>query len=223
MNTATLENTELVCETNDRRLIHGKVRRNSKISFCDEEIIEGIRLRDNKVLEFVYDSCYPMIQDLVRNHHGSSDDAQDIFQDAMVIIYSKVKNNNLILFCAFKTYLYSVCKRLSLKFIENKRREANFTRELPKPVEAQTELAEDSFESEVEKYNIFRQHLLGLSEDARKLLRLYMDNYSFKEISEMMGYSSENYAKTRKYAFKEELKRRIYDDPYFRKIYDACA
>lgn len=223
MSTFTCETQEAVCEPTQKPTLFKRSVRISKKNYNDETIIEGIRQRDNYVLEYVYDSCYPMIKDMVRNHSGSTDDAPDIFQDAMVIIYNKVKHNDLVLYCSFKTYLYSVCKRLSLKYIENKRRESTLTFELPKPVDVLVDDAANAYEEEVEKYNIFRHHLLGLQEDARKLLKLYMENYSFKEISEIMGYKSENYAKTRKYAFKEELKRRIHDDPYFKKIYDACA
>jgi RNA polymerase sigma factor (sigma-70 family) len=223
MNTSTLICEEETVVVHDRELsgaISGRRRNNN---YSDQDVLDGIKRRDNATLEYVYQQCYPMIQDLVIRHSGNHEDAQDIFQDAMVIIYNKVKKNELVLFCAFKTYLYSICKRLSMKYLEQRRRAGMVTRELPQPEEIPAEQAVDAYEEEVEKYNIFQQHLLELKEDARKLLKLYMENYSFKEISTIMGYKSENYAKTRKYAFKEELKRRILEDPYYRKFYEACA
>lgn len=223
MNTSTLITENRTVDMKERLASRKVLRNRNKNNYSDQELLDGIKCRDNQTLEFIYMQCYPMIRDLVIKHSGSQEDAQDIFQDAMVIIYNKVKMDELVLFCAFKTYLYSICKRLSMKYLEQKRRTGMVSRELPQPEEIPAEVTADSYEEEVEKYNIFQQHLLELKEDARRLLKLYMENYSFKEISTIMGYKSENYAKTRKYAFKEELKKRILEDPYYRKFYEACA
>jgi RNA polymerase sigma factor (sigma-70 family) len=223
MNTSTLTNEERTVVVQDRKLSRSIPGSRSNNNFTDEDLLDGIKRRDNRTLEYIYQQCYPMIQDLVIKRSGNYEDAQDIFQDAMVIIYNKVKRNELVLFCAFRTYLYSICKRLSMKYLEQKRRAGMVSRELPQPEEIPAEQLVDAYEEEIEKYNIFQQHLLELKEDARRLLKLYMENYTFKEISTIMGYKSENYAKTRKYAFKEELKRRILEDPYYRKFYEACA
>jgi RNA polymerase sigma factor (sigma-70 family) len=223
MNTATLISDEATTLTPTRKFSNNFKSRRSRANYSDQDLLEGIKNRDNKTLEFIYDQCYPMIRDLVLKQTGNQEDAQDIFQDAMVIIYNKVKQDDLVLFCAFKTYLYSVCRRISLKYLEQRKRAGMINREMPKPIELPVESPLEAYEEEVEKYNIFQQHLLELKEDARQLLKLYMDNYSFKEISSIMGYKSENYAKTRKYAFKEELKKRILEDPYYRKFYEACA
>lgn len=223
MSTSTLVNQELTTVAKDRKLKGNTPDRRGKMNFTDQDLLDGIKQRENKSLEYIYQQCYPMIQDLVIKYSGSHEDAQDIFQDAMIIIYNKVKKDELVLFCTFKTYLYSICKRLCMKNLEQKRKASCIAMDLPKPVEAPVEYTVDLYEEDVEKYSLFQQHLLCLKEDARKLLKLYMENYSFKEISTIMGYKSESYAKTRKYAFKEELKRRILEDPYCRRFYEACA
>jgi RNA polymerase sigma factor (sigma-70 family) len=223
MSNATIINQEPNNAVKDRKLTGNSPDRRGKTNYTDQDLLDGIKLRDNKSLEFIYQQCYPMIQDLVIKYSGSQEDAQDIFQDAMIIIYNKVKKDELVLFCTFKTYLYSICKRLCMKTLEQKRKASSIALDIPKQVEAPVEYAVDLYEEDVEKYSLFHQHLLFLKEDARKLLKLYMENYSFKEISTIMGYKSESYAKTRKYAFKEELKRSILDDPHCRRFYEACA
>lgn len=223
MNTSTQICEEKTIAVHERKFSVKIPGRRGNYNYSDQDLLDGIGRRDNPTLEYIYQQCYPMIQDLVIKHSGNHEDAQDIFQDAMVIIYNKVKKNELVLFCAFKTYLYSICKRLSMKYLEQKRRVGMLNRELIEPEEIPAEQTANAYEEEIEKYNFFQQHMLELKEDARRLLKLYMENHSFKEISTIMGYKSENYAKTRKYAFKEELKRRILEDPYYRKFYEACA
>ena len=45
-----------------------------------------------------------------------------------------------------------------------------------------------------------------------------MKKMSLKEIAEEMGFKTEKYAKTRKYLCKEELKKRIINDPKCQKF-----
>lgn len=51
------------------------------------------------------------------------------------------------------------------------------------------------------------------------LLRLFLKQISLKEIAEIMGFSTEKYAKLRKFLCKEELKRRILSDPEYKQYF----
>ncbi|MFA4864355.1 MAG: hypothetical protein WC605_11375, partial [Bacteroidales bacterium] len=72
-------------------------------------------------------------------------------------------------------------------------------------------------EEEHEKYRLFQQHFLKLSEDCQKILQLFLGKTSLKEIAEIMGFKTEKYAKTRKFMCKEKLKNSIINDPNFKK------
>ena len=56
-----------------------------------------------------------MVQTFILNNSGTSDDAKDIFQEAMIVLYEKVRSGSFELNCQIKTYVYSVCRRLWLK------------------------------------------------------------------------------------------------------------
>ena len=58
-----------------------------------EELLEGIRQHNTDVLKFIYRSYYPQIQHLVVTNSGNDDDAQDIYQDALIVIYKKILKN----------------------------------------------------------------------------------------------------------------------------------
>lgn len=55
---------------------------------------------------------------MIINNNGSSDDAKDIFQEAMIVLYEKVRSGTFELNCQIKTYIYSVSKRLWLKRLQ---------------------------------------------------------------------------------------------------------
>ena len=85
-----------------------------------EEIILLQRLaqNDRQAAESIYKQHFNMIQSLIINNNGSFDDARDIFQEAVIVLYEKARSGTFELNCQLKTYLYSVCRRLWLKRLQ---------------------------------------------------------------------------------------------------------
>src|ERR1700741_4892628 len=55
---------------------------------------------------------------MIINNNGTSDDAKDIFQEAMIVLYEKARSGTFELSCQIKTYVYSVSRRLWLKRLQ---------------------------------------------------------------------------------------------------------
>ena len=58
--------------------------------YNDEAIIAGLKGRDILVINYIYKQAYPQIRYLVITNSGSKMDAEDLFQDALVVIYQKI-------------------------------------------------------------------------------------------------------------------------------------
>ncbi len=71
------------------------------------EILLGIKQHDNNVLYFVYNKFFKDIKYYITRNTGDEEDARDIFQEALIVIYRQIKEQSLALTCTFKTYLYS--------------------------------------------------------------------------------------------------------------------
>jgi RNA polymerase sigma factor (sigma-70 family) len=197
-----------------------KLNKNSlKNCLTDEAILTGLKMQDLPVIKYIYKQFYQQIRNLIRSNSGTEMDAEDIFQDALVIIYQKISSENLKLVCAFSTYLHSICRHLWLQ----KLKKHEFRQEYKEVVnldECQYNYTLGEQIEENEKYNLFRQHFLRLSPDDQMVLKLFMRKISLKEIAQIMGYKSVEYAKVRKYICKEKLKNSILNDPQFREIYE---
>src|SRR5690606_25205582 len=90
--------------------------------YSDEQILKGILRHDNLILQHVYKQYYYNINYYIRKNQGSEDDASDIFQEAIIIIYRKIKENDLVFEkSSFKGYLFTVCRLLWLKQLEKRR------------------------------------------------------------------------------------------------------
>ncbi len=185
-------------------------------NFNVEEILEGIRQNDVEVLQFVYKSFYPYVKYFITSNSGNEDDAQDIFQEAIVIIFRKLKKEQLEISCTFKTYLYSVCRLLWLKQLEKKRTKNELSIDNEKYIELSDET--QVVTEQTERFRLYQDYFARLSEDCKKVLELSLQKISLKEIAEIMGYKSDKYAKKRKYQCKEKLIQKIKSDPKFKEL-----
>ena len=88
----------------------------------EKALLQGLARSDKKAIEIIYRENYNMVQSLIINNSGSPDDAKDIFQEAMIVLYEKVRSGTFELNCLIKTYVYSVSRRLWLKRLQQMNR-----------------------------------------------------------------------------------------------------
>lgn len=189
------------------------------IHYSDEAILEGLRLRSDYIINFIYKEYFPLIKFLVTENGGMSEDAEDIFQDGIIIIYNKISLNQLTLTSSFKTYMYSVCRNLWLQKLSKRKAIFDKLTDVEEFIDLPNDILQETSAAEIEMHRIIQIHFLSLPEDCQKVLKLFIKNIPLREIAGIMGFKTENYAKTRKYLCKQELKRRIADDPRSQKFF----
>src|ERR1700759_1764521 len=81
----------------------------------DNEVILGILNNSESALKKLYVAYFPMVLQLIISNNGNEDEAKDIYQEAIIVLYNKVKSGNFELSSKLKTYIYSICRRLWLK------------------------------------------------------------------------------------------------------------
>jgi len=189
------------------------------IHYSDEAILEGLRLRSDYIINFIYKEFFPLIKFLVTENGGSDEDAEDTFQDGIIIIYNKINVNQLVLTSSFKTFMYSVCRNLWLQKLNKRKAIFDKLTDVEEYLNLPGELLIEATIEETEMHRIVQIHFLTLADDCQKLLRLFTKNIPLREIATILGFKTEKYAKTRKYLCKEELKRRIANDPRSQKFF----
>ncbi|MCK9617335.1 MAG: sigma-70 family RNA polymerase sigma factor [Lentimicrobiaceae bacterium] len=189
----------------------------------DVKLIEGLRERNNKTISDIYKNYFPPIKQYILVNGGSANDAEDIFQEAVVIIYTKLTRECFTLTSSFFTYLYSICKHLWLQELwkRNKVSQAVYdNKELfdynSLPIETENIMAS----IEIERNAMIQKHFLLLGKDCQKILLMSANNMTPGQITEEMHYVSEEYARLRKFKCKEILKKYILRDPNFAKIFE---
>ncbi len=183
-------------------------------TYSDRDIIIGIYKEDRKIFLHIYNKYFPMIEKMVLNLGGRREDAQDIFQNAMLAICRKIKAGEMILCCKFSTYLYAISKKIWIQELNS----AKFkNRSYGVPEDTVSEPEPDSPEKEV-IFAIFEKHMKMLSKDCQKILRLHFNRANIEQINKIMGYGNTHHTMDRKYRCKQSLMKRILNDPDFKEL-----
>lgn len=169
-------------------------------SMTDEAIISSLATGDSKTINYIYKTWYPSVEKMVFKMNGSTDDAYDVFQDSVTILYEKAKSNNLSISCKLSTYLIAISKNVWLNKLA-KRKKTSFT-VLHEHHEDEVSVEHDinrffEFERNVEKLQTCFQQI---GEPCNELLKaFYIHNKSMQEISDEFGYTNAENAKNQKY------------------------
>ena len=188
------------------------------IHYTVEAILKGLKSNDSEVLNFIYRKYFPEIRFFVIKNSGSDEDAQDVFQEAIIIIYKKLRDGVLDLTCSFKTYLYSVCRIVWLKQLEKRKIKKDGFSDNQVFVDLQEGV--DEMAEEQERFKLYQKHFQTLHIDCQTILKLFLQKVPLKEIASRMNVKSEKYLKKRKFQCKEILVKRIQNDPNFKKLKD---
>lgn len=166
----------------------------------DNEIIEHIKAGDERSLDYLYQQHYKMMTKLVLKNSGTEDEAKDVYQDALIVFWQKVKNDNLVLTSKISTYLYSVCLNLWRKELDRKKRLSN------EEVDGNVIIDVDR----KERIEIVNKVIQELGDTCKKVLTLYyFDGLSMTDIADELGFANADTAKTKKYKCKKELDKKI--------------
>lgn len=177
----------------------------------DDQLLAGLADGSDAILTELYRRYFPVVLHLVTSNSGTEDDAKDIYQEALIVLYEKVTEGSLELHCQLKTYLYSVGRRLWLKQLSLRNRNSPMQSgidlvDTDSPVSVDEELTEQEVRDR--QFELMADSLDRLGEPCRTLLEdFYIRHLSMQAITDKFGYTNADNAKTQKYKCLMRLKR----------------
>ncbi|TCV19486.1 RNA polymerase sigma factor (sigma-70 family) [Sphingobacterium alimentarium] len=185
-----------------------KIKNISSIEVSDTEIIAGIAVGDNRIINKIYKSFFPSIAHMIVSNNGSNDEAKDVFQEAVMVLYDKITQQQFELNSKLSTFLYAVSRRLWLKQLSRKGHTLNTTdiSDFEDILHVEEDIQEhQEIENQFEQMN---EAMYQLGEPCQTLLKdFYIKNLSMQEITEKFGYTNSDNAKTQKYKCLQRLKK----------------
>lgn len=168
-------------------------------------LLHGLAKNDRKAIETIYRENYNLIQALILNNNGTAEDAKDVFQEAMIVLYEKVQSGNFELNCQIKTFVYSVSRRIWLKRLMQQNRFL-----ISDNHEEMVSIDEEAEEHEKRnaEFLMMEKAMSGLGEPCKSLLEaFYMQKRTMLEIAAGFGYTNAENAKNQKYKCLMRLKK----------------
>jgi RNA polymerase sigma factor (sigma-70 family) len=177
-----------------------------RLYFSDDELLAGLAEGSDAALAELYKRYFPMVLHLIVNNSGTEDDAKDIYQETLIVLYEKVSEGDLTLHCQLKTFLYSISRRLWLKQLSLRSRNGTFLTDTEDIADVDDDVTDH--EARDRQFNLMADSLERLGEPCRTLLEdFYIRHLSMQTITEKFGYTNADNAKTQKYKCLMRLKR----------------
>ena len=180
----------------------------NQLSNLEQEkgMLEGLAKKDKEVIEAIYRDNYAMVQAYVLNNSGNTEEARDIFQELMIVLYEKAISDSFELHCQLKTFIYSVCRRLWLKRLQQMQRFSGGPENLEETVPVDEEL--EVHEKQNTDFILMENAMNKIGEPCKSLLEAYyLQKKNMQEIAAEFGYTNADNAKTQKYKCLMRLKK----------------
>lgn len=172
----------------------------------EQTLLKGLAANDRKSIESIYRIHYSMVQTLVINNSGTSDDARDIFQEALIVLYEKAKSGSFELHAQLKTYIYAVSRRLWLKKLVYQQRFSGDMANAPETIATEEDI--EIYEHRTVDFDLMERALQNLGEPCKGLLEsYYLQKRNMSEIAKEFGYTNADNAKNQKYKCLMRLKK----------------
>lgn len=168
----------------------------------EEKLLAALRNGKDDALKHVYVQYWPMIARFVQLNSGRKDDAEELFQEAIIAFYEKLRDEQFVLTCSVKTYIYSICRNKWLTQLRERNKiqdVGEYIHTLPEPTEDEHEFPEDAR---------IQEAIRQLGEPCHSLLvGFYYQKRSMEQLAAQMSYASANVAKQQKFRCLEQLKK----------------
>ena len=174
-------------------------------------LLEGLAQNDRQAIETIYKQHFGMVQSLIINNNGTSDDARDIFQEAMIVLYEKSQSGSFELTSQLKTYLYSICRRLWLKKLQQQQKFIPELNNLEETIPVEEDL--EHHDQRNGELQMMEKAMMSLGEPCKSLLEAYyLQKKNMTEIAGNFGYTNADNAKNQKYKCLMRLKKLFFTE-----------
>jgi len=200
----------IVSVTGNRIFVNLSGQKNQHLfrKISDIAIINGIRLQDDQILNWLYDNYRETVRHHVLKNSGSDADVSDVFQESIITLYRQISENELKLTSDLKGYFFGIARNIWSAQLRKKSRNTEIETDFPDEDE------DESGNPVLER--IVSRAFKKLSDDSQTILTLFSEGYSYQEIASRMNLKNETYARRKKYLSKEALMEFVKSDSEFK-------
>jgi RNA polymerase sigma factor (sigma-70 family) len=176
------------------------------IELPEQELLKRLAKHDKQAAETIYKQHYNMVQAMIINNNGTTEEARDIFQETMIVLFEKARSGSFELNSLLKTFIYSVSRRLWLKRLQQMQRFGGRVEHMAETVPVEEEL--EGHATRNSQFQAMEASMMNLGEPCKSLLEAYyLEKRSMTDIADSFGYTNADNAKNQKYKCLIRLKK----------------
>ena len=174
-------------------------------AISDNTIIRQLKDEDNASFKLLYQFYFPVVASYITNNYGNTADAEDVFQETIIVLLHKVRQPNFILSSSLKTYLFAIAKNTWLKRLrDNKMMWTNDIETYQKIVEAD---AKPQCQSDAEHTLV--QVLQRITENCQRILKaIFFYKEPMENLMKKMGWKNKHTAANQQYKCLQQAKQK---------------
>lgn len=170
----------------------------------DEQLVIAIKNGDKEAMVQLYKDNYLPVHNYVLKNSGSADDAQDVLQDATIVVWEKIQNDTLELKAKLSTFIFAISRNLWLKRLGKLGRQVQMdgtkTANLAEPT--------DDFHQQDRKLVVDMMEQLGTK--CKEVLNLYyFEGLDMASIAERLDYNNADTVKAKKHQCFKQLQEQF--------------
>lgn len=182
-----------------------------------KEYLDGIRKGDKKILTDIYKMNLPKFISWVKQNSGSTEDAHDVFQDAMETVMHLSFDEDFVIKSSLNSLIITICKNKWIDRLRKKKTENKVRLELASRQEEKTNMdlnfnhGNDLTMVQSMLSSTFEQ----ISPLCQKLLKLIESGATGDEVAKQLEMSNANSVYRRKFACLESWRKHIETHQYY--------
>ena len=182
-----------------------------------DQIVKGLLENDYHVIKFIYKSYFKAVKNFVTNHGGSNRDASDIFQESILVVFEKLRQDPAYIQKNFSSYLIGVSKYMwkqHQRDLEKGVHTIRLNQEVLTPGLEFEQISEDieALALKEKRDRVFQEAYISLKSDCRKIIDLVVNGCTIEEITDFMDYTSVSNAYRKTQYCKEKLMAYIHNN-----------
>lgn len=173
----------------------------------DNDLLAGIKQQERASFQILYTFYYPTVERFILRNNGTIADAEDVFQEALMVLLEKVPIEDFKLTSSLKTYVFSVASNIWLKRLRSAKRTvtADFS-DFDEAFSSYDNACTPDMEVAEEQTTLtlfIQRSLSKITENCQRLLRAVF--FQNKKASEL-GYKNAHTAQNLQYKCMEQLR-----------------
>ncbi|MBX9784231.1 MAG: sigma-70 family RNA polymerase sigma factor [Chitinophagaceae bacterium] len=171
----------------------------------DTALLLQLKNEDNASFGVLYASSFPAVLAYVTNHLGNNADAEDVFQEAMMVLLQKIRQPEFVLTSSLKTYLFAIAKNLWLKKLRDNKL---ITVESFEKFQQQTEPLSFELKTEPTKEEKVNSWFTKITENCQRISKaIFFYKEPMTSLMQKMGWKNKHTAANQQYKCIQQIKK----------------